>query len=860
MSSEYYVPVDTETIGFHGPIVLIQYRPEPDAPIVLHDVFGTPIRETMKIIEWLHSQILLGFNNPFEAFHFNQLYNIFRFCDQDWYPQLHIDDMIKVERIAAEKAICLKPKSALDLMAHARKGPYQSTMDRDDIIIKRVPRQLAPDLCRILDDKVPLKDIYFARSSDPKRRWYMKECRDYHPDLVDVMLCFNPVSKLKALVADALGLTTAAYEESTQLPSPEEDGFAPFAKVGQAHWGYYAEQYISHWRYDQKGRTYAANDVLYNEMMLHYFSAKELMLPEHVCRQMGLDRNAPKLLAHGDDDSILAHMIGAVRWAGFELDLHKIDKLKGIAESLITQSPANFNSPEVVKKYLQQVMSEYEVEAVKDDTGHFGTGKIILEEIAKQCESEVCDCMGSGCGRCTDGLVASLVKTECASCKGVGCKLCNTQGWLMLPVPTEGAKRAKEVIEYRRASKEVELYDKLLLAGRFHVSLKTIGALSGRMSGADGLNPQGINRKKEVRSCFPLADGDEYRLEGGDFDGFEMVIMDAVYNDTEMRKDLQTKRPCMKCMKKMGVSADKMAEYRKLLWVPGSDKPESDHAINLLCDECGGTGWEDGKIHALFGQFLFAPLSYDEILLTKGLPGEQDKYSRSKNGVFAMAYGGEGHTLVTRVGVNAEIADAAYKGWCDRYPIWGAARRKIFDDFCSMRQPGGFGTRVVWNDPAEWVETKLGFRRYFTLENAIAKALFETAEDPPKEWSKLKLRITRRDKEQTLGGAARSALYGAAFAIQAGNMRAAANHTIQGTGAGLTKRLQVRIWGLQPVGAHKFMVKPFQVHDEIMCATHKSIPDDTITKIVDQFLVDMRSLVPLISLKWANNLKTWADK
>ena len=54
------------------------------------------------------------------------------------------------------------------------------------------------------------------------------------------------------------------------------------------------------------------------------------------------------------------------------------------------------------------------------------------------------------------------------------------------------------------AAKEIELYDKLLLAGKFHASFIVIGALSSRMAGADGLNAQGIKHTKEVRQMFPF--------------------------------------------------------------------------------------------------------------------------------------------------------------------------------------------------------------------------------------------------------------------------------------------------------------------------------------------------------------------
>ena len=121
-------------------------------------------------------------------------------------------------------------------------------------------------------------------------------------------------------------------------------------------------------------------------------------------------------------------------------------------------------------------------------------------------------------------------------------------------------------------------------------------------------------------------------------------------------------------------------------------------------------------------------------------------------------------------------------------------RKRVADNFCSMRQPGGIGSAVVWVDPADYCETFLGFRRYFTLENLIAKALFDLARKPPAKWKDVKVKVVRRDRVQTAGGAVASALYGAAFSMQAANMRAAANHEIQSPGAEITAS------GEQPIG------------------------------------------------------------
>lgn len=848
-------PFDTETIGFHGPPVLIQYRV--DSEIRLHDVFGTKVRETMRLIEALADREWLGFNVSFDSFHLNQIYNIFRFLDQDWYPELHIDEMVKHERYAAEHAICVKPRGVLDLMCYARRGPYQTTMDRDDVRVKRIPRVLARELCLLLDEMVPLKDLYFARNANPKRRWVIKECEDEHPDLVDIVLAFNPLGKLKALVGDALGIDVDFFDNEG-LPEVEEYGYAPYNCPGG--WATHAQTFIKHWRYNQKARKYAVNDIDYLDCLHHYFSAQADGKSENDCKIIGREKSYTNLLKGNDDDSILAAMIGAVRWRGFRLDLEAIKKLRTENQIIKANSKYNFNSPEVARKYLMQVLSESELAAVADEHGHLGTGKIVLEEIAKQTECEACECLGAGCSQCVDGLKPIKVEEECGKCKGVGCRLCNG-GRVIVNKRTAAASRANEILDFRHASKEIELYDKLLFAGRFHVDLNVIGALSGRMSGGGGLNAQGINRKKATRKCFPLAD-EGYVLAGGDFAGFEVVIADAVYGDPELRKDLQTKRPCMKCMKKANLDDDSRIKNRETLWVPGDSEPVFTVPFTTAdgCDECKGTGWESGKIHALFGQFLFKPLTYDDLLATKGLPGEQDKYGRSKNGVFALMYGGEDHTLVTRVGVSQETAAEAYAGWVNKYQVWGAARQKIFDAFCSMKQPNGIGTAVVWDPPAEYVATMFGFKRYFTLENSICEALFSIAEEPPKAWTKIKLRVMRRDKEQTACGALRSALYGAAFGIQAGNMRAAANHTIQGTGAETTKKLQVQLWKIQPPGCSEFLVIPFQVHDEIMCPYRTPEIGKMMSSIVKSFVTDMSKYIPLIEIDWGERLETWADK
>jgi DNA polymerase I-like protein with 3'-5' exonuclease and polymerase domains len=226
-----------------------------------------------------------------------------------------------------------------------------------------------------------------------------------------------------------------------------------------------------------------------------------------------------------------------------------------------------------------------------------------------------------------------------------------------------------------------------------------------------------------------------------------------------------------------------------------------------------------------------------------------------------MIYGGDWNTLVRKHNVDAAVAQAAENGFFRKYPGIRKARERTFNSFCSMRQPQGIGKAVVWEDPADYIETFLGFRRYFTLENRVAKTLFQMANKPPKKWKELggNVKVCRRDRVQFACGALQSALYGAAFAIQACNMRAAANHEIQSPGAEITKKLERNIWDLQPHGVHEFVVAPLNIHDELMVPTLPSHVD-AVSEVVRTTVEGYRENVPLIGITWNKGMKNWAEK
>jgi hypothetical protein len=786
MSKLYY---DTETCGFHGPIVLIQYAYDEDPDIDLWCPWTEPIYKTIELIEEFMDNTNVGFNLAFDHFHLCQMYTTLLIMSNS---KEELGDCL--EEYAEKEAQgrfgpCLKPHGAFDVMLHARKTEYQSTMDRNDIRVKRIPTPLAWQVASELDQRIPLKDVYFARRKDTSIRWQVKDIEndigEINPDFKDILLKFAPSSALKALAYDALGIEKDdillfADVEVNEAWRPDEVGYAPF--YPHSNWPEVIRPHINHWAYNKLARKYASDDVRYTRALYKYFSAKAADLTDQEARKysQGLLDHDVKDLQTDDDDSVLACMVGAVRWRGYAINIPDIQQLKDSAQQSLDNLKYNYNSVAVIKKYLKEVMSQTESLVLKDSTK-----AVILENIAKWRIAETCVCCG--------------MEENCPKCRG--------EGLIELEEPHPAAIRAREILNARHAKKEIELYDKLLTAGRFHASFKVIGTLSSRMSGADGLNPQGIKRDNNVRRCFPLADNGLV-LCGGDFAGFEVVLIDAVYGDPLLREDLKSGK----------------------------------------------------KIHSLFGQYLFPTMTYDEICESKGADDPwQDYYTRSKNGVFALCYGGEAYTLSNRVGVSEEIADSAYKKFVKKYKKFGEERRRYFDMFCSMRQPNGLGTKVEWHEPSEYIESIFGFRRYFSLENRICEALYSIAEDPPKSWLDIKIQVVRRDRAQTACGAVRSALFAAAFAAQASNMRAAGNHVIQSSGAQINKALQRNIWDIQPEGINAWRVQPMNIHDEIMCPAH---PDclDQLKAVVDALIVEYSVKVPLIEIDWSNRINSWADK
>lgn len=768
--------LDTETCGLHGMAVLLQTSRE-TGPVDLYDLWLNPIGETLQRIEAICEEDICGFNLAYDWFHLSKVYSTFRMApDYDWYPADHINEMATLEEKARFTDICIKPRSAFDLMLHARKGPFQSLMARDDIKIRRIPTPLAWKLAKELENRIKFDDIYFARRKDKSApRWQVYDIKDndgnINPDFKDIKLKFHASGALKNLAIHVLKVDPATVLRFSDIEVdraywPHEVGYAPFAKAlsnesknwrtekGFA-WPGVIKEHINHWAYNSRARRYAGDDVVrYTRPLWEYFG-----------------RPKP-----GDDDSELACCVAAVRWRGFSINADRIRSLKVDAESKIAAIPTDSRR---VRTWIYEVMDETErMGDVRESTK-----KTVLEEIAKW--------------KTDEGDVHPA------------------------------AQRAQTVLDARIARKEIELYNKLLIAGRFHASFKVIGTLSNRMAGTDGLNPQAIKNEENVRRAFLIAEqeGSTFEIEmdgkiikitcpassfcGGDFESFEVCIAEAVFACPSLRKALLSGK----------------------------------------------------KIHAMFGMELFPGKTYEEICASKSKKdgSKIDMYDKGKKGVFLIFYGGDDHTIVVKLGIAPEIASPAFESFYAKHPEIETFQLGVQKDFGCLEQKGGIGTKVEWVEPKDFAESFLGFKRFFTLENKIAKTLYELAQSVPKEWRSVKIKVMRRDRIQTAAGAVSSALYGAAFGIASRNVRAAKNHYIQSPGAQITKATQRKIWDLQPSGVSKFIVRPANVHDEFLCPTAKSY-EPKVEAVVRASVESYRPKIPLIEIDWKNNMLNWSEK
>jgi hypothetical protein len=796
--------VDTETCGFVGVPITIQWAID-DGPVHLHHIWNEPIEKTMLRIESMVNNRVVAHNLRFDWFHLSKLYNMFQWALDELGPESRTMTPLELADVGfwadaeyqAQHGPCLKPAAAIDTMLCASKGEYQSSlMDAKPVWVRRVPvGYVTPMLERLEYCTKDLPWILFAKRANPDAdRWSTSDCHDlegvYDPRFKDLKLSFRPSKSLKHLAAFLCDHNVEhKYEDIAFATQPAEEGYAPFVKLltnYDKHWLYenkptwplLLREHIDHWANDQKAIEYAEDDITMLRKLYEYFNSPE-----------------------NDEDAMVACQVASCRLRGFSVDMEGVKRELENSLAIVGTSRLNVDSPKQVVQFVSQGFSSLEALCLADGCDKKVIDKIKLEftlDGQERCccsdEDDEEDDEGLGELGLEDTTTTTFVDGVCQRCNGLG---------VVGPGPMPVVERVEHINLIRKHRKRVQLFDKLILAKRAYPDFNVIGTKSGRMSGAGGLNFQGVDNSPEVRGLFTLAD-EGWVLSAGDYAGQELGIAVTTMGDKQLMEDMMTGR----------------------------------------------------KFHAEFAAALFET-TYEDIMESYEKHGDK-RYGKGKAAVFLTLYGGTYKTLAENCGITEEQAESGYNRMLQKYPEIGATKQKITDRFSAItRTPEG---KMAYR-PVEkpFIESVFGYRRYFETEYGIQKSLWDLMRDIPKSWNyagvpvwrpkkpvekgtqpaynrtqepktvkkadgspvednvkltadgskseekkgrkTLEIRRDRKnvDRVQTVVGAIFSAMSGACYSIQNQIIRASNNHVIQSTARTMTVGMQHELWTLQPI-------------------------------------------------------------
>ena len=807
--------VDTETCGLTGVPILLQYAIN-DGPIKLVHLWSEPASKVMRLIEDMMANRVVAHNLRFDHFMMSKLYNMLKQCSRSYCLNFYsVSELVEFEW-KSQFGPCLKPAAAVDTMLLASKSEDQSfLMGAKAVRIRRIPLGMSDALCLELNSRTELPWILFAGKKDQDTRWQVVEHKDratgeVDPLWRDIQMSFQPSKGLKDLAVYLCNHESPAkFDEVFVGERPAEEGYAPFAKLlsseergwlynDEKTWPLLYQEHIKFWQDNPAGQAYAEDDIAMLRKLYKFFGSPE-----------------------NDEDAMIACQVASVRLRGFAIDMPGCRLQHAESTRIVSTAKLNVNSPKQVLNYVAEALDEMEQLILSE-----GCDQKIIDEIKKEYtldEREDCYCDGGRitndetgtdetCPRC-EGAGAVGPTGECGTCEGTGlgkelekdgtpkkCSHCDGSGLSedrKMPVVI----RAEHIETIRRHKKRVELFDKLLLAKRAYPDFNVIGTKSGRMSGASGLNFQGIDHSDAVRSLFVLRDPG-LLLSAGDYSSQELAIAATTMNDERLMTDM-----------------------------------------------------ENGKsLHGLFGAEAFET-TYEDIVNNK----DDGRYGRSKGGVFAILYGGTFETVAKNMGIDIKIAEAAYNRMVAKYPQMGNTRKAVTERFSSMKIEAD-GHITYTEVPEKFIESVFGFRRYFETDYVIQKVILDTIANMPKEWYDIKLKVERTEgRIQTMTGAIQSALTGAGFSVQNKIIRASNNHVIQSTGRHLTIGMQAAVWDIQPTGIHPFKLTLMSIHDELAVVHHEDITEQIKERIATK-VAEQCEVVPLTSIEWYTDNPSWAEK
>ncbi len=505
---------DSETAGLHGVIVKMQWAFD-DEDRQMMDAWLEPVSKSMALIERIVKGHVIAHNLRFDWFHVSKWYNMCKWILDNYGNvrpvDLDVEIMVEAEW-QSQFGLCLKPAGATCTLLCTQRGELQTLMNRKAVVVKRQPVQLREKLMEKLEKLTAhLPQILFAKREDPfAPRWTWAEIKEeengeVNEEFVDIRLNFKPSNALKDICEFKLGYAPKFRHTDIHLDNiPAEykkKGYMPFARLaGPEMWPDVIQSHIDHWAYNEDANEYAADDITLLKALYEHVGSPE-----------------------PDNYGTLACQIASCRLKGMEVDVDKAAEQLAIQEATIALAPVNVDSPKQVREYLADAMDDIEALIVAKSAK-----SAILEDICKEytCEeAEQCGCT-SGCPRCDCKHAAKIFQYDLDELRLSPPKkkddrpdweaeikraeehierlLASPKGWIpegKMPV----IARVREIQRTRKAGKNAQVYRKLIeCRGRMYPSFNPIGAKSGRLSGADGLNFQAIGSEEMMRSVFTL--------------------------------------------------------------------------------------------------------------------------------------------------------------------------------------------------------------------------------------------------------------------------------------------------------------------------------------------------------------------
>lgn len=356
----------------------------------------------------------------------------------------------------------------------------------------------------------------------------------------------------------------------------------------------------------------------------------------------------------------------------------------------------------------------------------------------------------------------------------------------------------KALVEYGSYKQKLDQCLKLAESktGKGHPDFKIVGAASGRMSGFNKFNWQGIT---STEGNFGIRNAIKTSM-GGDFSSLEITIAAAAYDDITLQTDL----------------------YKNI------------------------------DIHSMTASVVMPEYGYiyDDIERLKKINPEVNSLrQKGKMLNFCMLYGGSVFKVIEILGCTQEQAETALTNFFKRYAGLKNYREKIHKLFCTADTEHWKEDSI--NSMNDNLTTILDNKRYWKFEKDMCNIFWKLGH------SKLNLpigNIIRNEIKgnQTIDNAVKSAFLGSVITLQKNVARQAGNHLIQAVGADLTKRLMCEIW-------NQYKIPMMNIHDEIQVPDGFGNRFKDIYNTVKKFINIYKQIIPSLGMEFKQT-KYWSDK